>query len=84
MKTIFKNTSRDIIVKARKILKDNCITYDDMLKGKGYTCYTVQKTAWGGRYFKKSEYEFLNLGYRPKVQSEDEDFITYILPDYFL
>ena len=84
MKMIFKNTNKEIILKARDILNENALASDDMLKREKYTCYTIQKIAWEGRYFKQVKKAFLNLGYEPKVQSENEEFITYMLPDYFL
>lgn len=84
MKKIFKNTNKDIILKARNILNKTALASDDMLKREKYTCYTVQKIAWDGKYFKQAKEEFLNLGYEPRVQSENEEYITYMLPDYFL
>lgn len=82
MKKTFKNTSKDIIVKAREILNENSLASDDMLKREKYTSYTIQKIAWGGKYFKRAKESFLKLGYEPKVQSENEEYITYMLPDF--
>jgi len=84
MKKIFKNTDKDIIRQARDILIKNALASDDALKREKHTCYTVQKIAWEGKYFKQAKEAFLNLGYEPRVQSENKEYITYMLPDYFL
>lgn len=78
------HTDKEIILKARSILKNNCLAYDDMLKREKLTCYTIQKKEWDGIYYKQAKEEFIKLGHEPRIQSEDEDFITYMLPDYCL
>jgi hypothetical protein len=80
METILKNTDKNIILKAQDILCENALSSDDMLKREKYTCYTIQKKAFNGKYFNQSEKAFLDLGYKPEIESEDEDFITYKLP----
>jgi len=61
-------------------LINNCIGYDDSLKREKHTCYTIQKKAFEGKYYKEVKNTFKSLGVTPKVQSEDDDFITYMVP----
>ena len=76
-----ENVDKQITLKVRNILENNCLASDNMLKREKYTCYTVPKTGFDGAYFKKIKEEFNKLGYEPEIQAEDKDFITYKLSD---
>jgi hypothetical protein len=54
---------------------EKILSSDDMLKREKYTCYTIQKKAFNGKYFNQSEKAFLDLGYKPEIESEDEYFL---------
>lgn len=82
MRKILENTDMDVIIKAKEILIQACMATDDMLKREKYTCYTIQKKGLGGKFYQQSKREFLNLGYEPEIQSESENYITYMIPDF--
>lgn len=73
-----KEISKKIILEAQNILRNYCVSYDDLLKRDGQTCYTIPKESWD-----KVREEFSLLGYVPEIESESENFVTYKLSDYF-
>ena len=75
MKTIIRRTNYKVKRKAYDILEKYKYASDDNYKREYCTSYTILKTDNN-----KCLNEFNGLGFIPKIESETNEFITYLLP----